>query len=441
MSATLQIAIALTSLLVLLGMMALVRRAAQAYGLSAEIQRKLVHIGTGLYALCLPWLFTDRWPVFVLLGLTMLVMLALRLPSVANGGLGAALHGVERQSYGDFMLAIAIGLCFLLSNGQAVLYVLPIAVLTLADAAAALAGSTYGKRFFQVEDGTKSFEGSAIFFLVTLVISMVCLLLLSDVPRPNVIALSLICAAFGALVEADSWQGFDNLFLPMGLLLFLSENLTDTPIELLLLMLGFLVTVISFRKVANHLGLSRHSARVYVIAVFLLMSVTALENMILPLAVLAAHIWARSQTASNARFPDLDIVAGLGLISFMWLGLGNATEMNTIGYYALSNMGMCIGLSAIATSVMHKVPRIGVITGLGIMLGALCLWVIGRNDAASWTGGMLPEVIAVLALCGLVPLAYPARYQNNRVLRISLLALTVPLVEFSILALRQKGWL
>ena len=52
---------------------------------------------------------------------------------------------------------------------------MPLAVLTLADAAAALAGSTYGRRFFTVDDGRKRVEGSAVFFTVTLLVAMVCL--------------------------------------------------------------------------------------------------------------------------------------------------------------------------------------------------------------------------------------------------------------------------
>jgi len=131
-----QIGLAFASVLVLLGLMALVRRGAGAMGLGAEVQRKLVHVGTGLYALALPWLFPDRWPVYMLIAVTLGVMALLRLPLFAKG-IGGALHGVERRSYGDFLLAGSVGLCFFLADGEALLYVLPLAVLTLADAAAA----------------------------------------------------------------------------------------------------------------------------------------------------------------------------------------------------------------------------------------------------------------------------------------------------------------
>ncbi|MEC7667471.1 MAG: hypothetical protein VX622_00215, partial [Pseudomonadota bacterium] len=96
MSPVFQIALALGSVAALLGLMAVVRRLATQWQISAEVQRKLVHVGTGLYALSLPWLFPDRWPVYALVGVTLIVMMVLRLP---NSKLGGTLHGVERQSY------------------------------------------------------------------------------------------------------------------------------------------------------------------------------------------------------------------------------------------------------------------------------------------------------------------------------------------------------
>ena len=44
-----------------------------------------------------------------------------------------------------------------------VLYVLPILILTLCDAASALVGSRYGKRIFRIEEGSKSIEGVVVF--------------------------------------------------------------------------------------------------------------------------------------------------------------------------------------------------------------------------------------------------------------------------------------
>ncbi len=155
-----QIAMAAVSVGALLLVMLVVKRLATRFDWPAEVQRKLVHIATGLYALTLPWLFPERWPVYMLVVISLLVLMMLRLPRVAQFGIGSTLHSVERQSWGDILLTLAVGMTFFLSGDDLVLYMLPIAVLTLADAAAALAGTAYGKRFFIVEEGRKSFEGA-----------------------------------------------------------------------------------------------------------------------------------------------------------------------------------------------------------------------------------------------------------------------------------------
>jgi len=220
-----QLAAALSSIAILLGFMALIRYGARSTDWSAEVQRKLVHVATGLYAIALPWVFDERWPVFALLCIAAVILLTLRLPELARAGIGATLHTVDRRSYGDLLLILGIGTVFIHSNNAPILYVLPLAILTLSDAAAALTGVTYGRRFFAVEDGVKSVEGSVAFFFVSFSLSMICLLALSGIPRMNVIYLAAIFAAFATLVEADSWQGFDNFFLPAGLMVFLQAYL------------------------------------------------------------------------------------------------------------------------------------------------------------------------------------------------------------------------
>ncbi len=199
-------------------------------------------MATGIYALTLPFTFSEPWPVLVLAALAALVLLVLRLPRFANTGLGTTLHGVERKSYGELLLALSVGFIFYFSVGKIVLYVLPIAVLTLSDAAAALIGTRYGRKHFAVEAGTKSLEGVAMFFMVTWILGMV-LLLMTDIGRVNVVLLSLVIAAFGALVEADSWRGFDNLFVPVGIHLFLASHLETQPLQLLLLTTTFVVVL------------------------------------------------------------------------------------------------------------------------------------------------------------------------------------------------------
>lgn len=431
MSAPLQITIAIASVLVLLGLMAAVKRCAVAWDFSPEVQRKLVHIGTGLYALTLPWLFTDDWPVYMLIGLTLVVMGVLRMPALANGGIGETLHGVERQSYGDVLLALAVGTVFLLADGSAILYILPIATLTLADAAAALTGSRYGRKFFTIEEGQKSIEGSATFFVITLVISMVCLLLLSDVSRPNVILLSVMVAAFGTLVEADSWRGFDNFFLPAGLMVFLQSHLNSPWESLVILLVLFLLAIVVFLRLAQSFGITKHAARVYVISIFLLISVTELQNTVLPLLVFVAHAIAHRMHPCKAKWPELDIVAALALASFGWLASEMIIPFNALMFYGLMSLGLSVGLIAVALGQEGTWLRIGVAALIGLGLFGLYRQLMSYNGShVLWPGDMkligAASVIFMAVAVGLRPLVF----DNHRAAKLTLLALVVPVIGY-----------
>lgn len=420
-----QIFLALGSVLALLGLMAIVRKLARNIGFSAEVQRKLMHVGTGLFALLLPWLFPDRWPVYMLIALTMGVMLVLRLPRFSSG-IGAALHGVERTSYGDFLLALSVGLCFLLAGPNTLNYVLPIAVLTLADAAAALAGTTYGTRRFVVEDGEKSVEGSVVFFTVTLLISLICFMFLSDLPPANTLMLSVMVAAFGTLVEAQSWRGFDNLFLPLGLLIFLSVHSGSSLFELAILALTFLAALISFSVLGARLGLTKHATRVYVIAVFLLLAVTEFQNTILPIMVLATHLWARVSAPCDSEYPDLDIVAALGLFGFGWLALGNATGWNGVSFFELSAMGLAMGLSVLA--LRGKVLAVAAVASA---LFAIRHMVVTLNpDASNWAEPLIALSLITLGVSAGAPLIFPRLFTKDRVMKLTALAIAPPLIYY-----------
>lgn len=429
-----QIVLALGSVAALMCLMAIVRHLAGVWQINAEVQRKLVHIGTGLYALLLPWLFPDRWPIYLLVGVTLIVMAILRLP---NSRLGATLHGVERQSYGDFLLAISVGVCLFLATdlGQMYLYVLPIAVLTLADAAAALTGSAYGTKFFKVEEGDKSIEGSAIFFLLTLVIAMMVLMLMTPFAPLNIILLSLMVAGFGTLVEAASWRGFDNLFLPVGILIFLAIHGQSAVAELVVLSALFVISIIGFNVLAPRFGLTKHAAQVYVTAVFLLLSVTEVQNTVFPILVLVAHAWSRSVNPCSSKFPDLDIVAGLALVSFGLLIIGTAMGPTAISFYGIVAMGMIMGLCAVGSGRWRTVSRGILVLAVAAGLLSLRAVIVAVNaEAVSWNGSMWAVVILCLALTAVPSLVVPAFFHKRRVLKLTILALLIPLPYYLIAA-------
>lgn len=427
MSVLAQLGLIVVSVAMLLVIMAAVRTLGSRYAWSAELQRKSVHVATGLYALTLPLTFSERWPVLVLIGLAGAVMLALRLPRFAKSGLGSTLHGVERKSYGELLLALSVGFIFCFSLGNPVLYVLPITVLTLSDAAAAMIGTRYGRKVFAVEAGTKSLEGVAMFFLVTWIVAMVLLLLMTDIGRVNVVLLSFVIAAFGALVEADSWRGFDNLFVPVGIHLFLASHIETPPLQLLLLASAFIAILLAIILLAPRLGLSNHAARAYTVLVFLICAVTAPHNAILPVAAVLAHLAARRVRPCRSPYPDLDFLAAVAGVALFWLFLGEYTERNSLNGYNLTFAGAALVFVALAADRRHAL-----VVGAAALLFAAVLIIASWNLASvQWHGTFWPWVAASFALCLSIPFVRPDLLDRYRAPRALGLALPVPLALFA----------
>lgn len=422
----------------------LIGRMGTHYGWSAELQRKAVHVATGLFAMALPWLLPNALLFYGLLGLAILVMTVLRLPQIARGDVGKALHGVERKSWGDVMLVAAIGTLYFFS-GQAstpVLYLLPLAVLTLSDTAAAVAGSSYGRLHYPIEDGQKSIEGSAIFFLVTLILAMVFLLLLSDISRGGVILLALITAAFATVVEADSWRGFDNYFVPVGVLLLLNAHIDSAPWILGVLALGFLVAFSLIRAYGGALlGLSRHTARAYTVGLFMIGAVTALPNMVMPALALVAQTFARRTNPSTARHPDLDMLAMIAVLSFATLIGGMALGRSAISFYAIA-CGAITAQCALLAFAGHALWR-RLAIGL-VLVGALVVGVAGlitlNPSVSQWHGPMVPVIGAAILLPAIISGVWPAFYGEARYAKIGIIAALIPLAAYATLFTPQEGF-
>ncbi|NIP96155.1 MAG: cytidylyltransferase, partial [Akkermansiaceae bacterium] len=104
--------------------------------------------------------------VQILAGLAFLALAALRLVPALRRSLGSTLHDVSRSSIGDLLFPLAIAILFTLSHHDPVLYLVPLLLLTIADAAGALAGIRYGKTRFGTSEGFKSVEGSLSFLFL-----------------------------------------------------------------------------------------------------------------------------------------------------------------------------------------------------------------------------------------------------------------------------------
>jgi phytol kinase len=231
------IAVVLLALGGLMGGLRLYQRLAQPH---PEVVRKFLHVGMGLVTLSFPWLFDQAWPVILLAVLSIVLLASLRLVGALKESLGSVVSGVARASLGEIYFPLAVSVLFVLFLQQremaferrAVLYCIPVLLLTLADAAAALVGVRYGRWCYATEDGVKSAEGSVAFFTCAFFCTHVPLLLFTDTGRAETLLISLLLAWLAMMFEAVAWHGLDNLVLPLVSYLLLTIYL-DMPVVLL----------------------------------------------------------------------------------------------------------------------------------------------------------------------------------------------------------------
>lgn len=217
------------SLLLTLQALACIKRS---LGIHSEITRKALHIIMGTITLTFPWLFSDPYPV-VLLALFTTAFLSILSPLSKHIAWHSVLDVKGRSSTGQLCFPLAVALLFTMSGGNTILYCIPIAILTLADAVSALVGLYYGTHRYATVDGEKSTEGSLAFFTVAFLATHIPLLLFTTLDRPQALCVGLIMGLLAMLVEGISWKGYDNLFIPLGAYLVLISHLYVSVDELL----------------------------------------------------------------------------------------------------------------------------------------------------------------------------------------------------------------
>ena len=141
--------------------------------------------------------------------------------------LGDGLYGISRQSLGEIYFTVSVILCFYWADGKTLLYFIPILILTFSDLAAALIGTFYAKCPYKIVGGQKSLEGSITFFWVTFTFLLISIMLLSDLEKEayKFLGIIFLLTSVVTIVEAVSWKGLDNLFIPLSLLIMMDRFL------------------------------------------------------------------------------------------------------------------------------------------------------------------------------------------------------------------------
>jgi phytol kinase len=207
-----------------------------------EFSRKSVHFLSGLTALSFPYLIHSHWLVLWLaLGFSGFILLAKK-RRILN-----SISDVTRKSHGALFFPVAVYILFLLSHNQPVLYFVAILIMTVSDSLAALIGEAYCHISYEVEETTKSLEGSVIFFLTTFLCVHLSLLFMTPLDKLKTTLIAVVIATLVTGFEAISFKGSDNLFIPFGTYCLLSTMISQPSSQIfkdlwmLLVMIGVTV--------------------------------------------------------------------------------------------------------------------------------------------------------------------------------------------------------
>ena len=383
--------------------------------LDPEIGRKLVHISLGLYCLTFPWVFEYAWEVAVMCLLAVGVFMLAR--GTMRASLGGGLHSVKRISYGEILFAASVALLFWLKDGHyiltaqhrpgvgPVLYVLPILILTLCDAASALVGSHYGRRVFRIEEGSKSIEGVVVFAATAWLVSLIVFLLLTDIGRGEVILLAFITAVFGALLEAASWRGLDNLFIPLGLYFLLSNLLHLGVLGLAGNAAIFFAALLTLLYMTGRSGADRHFVAIGFTLFFCIDIFSGFLSLITPALAVASYL-------ACVRFMKLERPAHDGLTLLL------VVFAIALGCFMVSNLGQLdmiysfnLAFAALAAGIVARFARNWLVISGAIVMAWLAMsvrvvWLENASEAA-W-------VFAALGAGGIVLVAAAGWYIRQR---------------------------
>jgi phytol kinase len=265
-----------------------------------ETTRKLVHAGSGTFTLLFPFFFREVWPVLVLTGGSALLIALVRFLPAVRRRLGGAPTDVPRTTLGEFYFPAAVAILFWLTRGEPpLLFIIPVLVLTVADATSALIGVRYGMTPFT--GASKSLEGSVAFVVVAFFCIHVPLLLWGNVGRLESLLIAATLALLVMLLEGSAWRGLDNLFIPIGGYFLLRAYLTLDAAALaprLAVAAGLVLLIVAYRRRTT---LGDDSLLAGAFLCYIAWALMGWRWLVPPFAVFVGYTWISPDTADNSR--------------------------------------------------------------------------------------------------------------------------------------------
>src|SRR5919106_1405273 len=184
--------------------------------LQPEVLRKGLHISMGLTTLSFPWLFDKSWPVLLVAVASTVAFVGFRARVGLFRRLAIAMKRIKRVSVGEYCFLAGTCIVFVLAADDPVLYCIPMLLLTLADSAAALVGTTWGRHRYLTMGDYKTLEGSAAFFVVAFACIAVPLAWFTPASNPESLAVAALIAFAVTVLEAAGRGRLRNLLIPLG---------------------------------------------------------------------------------------------------------------------------------------------------------------------------------------------------------------------------------
>lgn len=370
-----------------------------------ETTRKMFHTGSGVLTLAFPFLFLEAWPVLVLTGASALFIAAIKFLPSLRARAGGVANRVDRSTLGEIYFPLSVALLFWLTRGEdPLLFVIPILVLTFADATCALVGGRYGLTPYV--GASKSLEGSIAFVVIAFFCIHVPLLLWSGVGRAESLMIAATLALLVMVLEGSAWRGLDNLFIPIGGYFLLRGYLGMDAAALLprfLVTCGLVVLIVVARRKTT-LGDDSLAAGAFLC--YLAWALMGWPWLVGPFAILLGYRWLSPPTEDNSRrIHGVAAILSVWTPAILWLVLGRAlSDQSLLLPYTVvfaTQLAM-FGTSRLAFQFRERpleaIFAQVVVTSAAIVLTPFVL-ATGR-DASSFAGALstLPAIAAGAAL-------------------------------------------
>lgn len=346
------------------------------YSPQPELVRKLAHVGTGLATLTLPYLFDRAWPVLLLSAISITAMIALRLVGPLKQELGSVLHAVARSSGGEIYFPLSVGILFVLARGNVLLFIIPILILTFADALAALTGKRYGLTQYHAADGDKSAEGSVAFFMVAFLSTHIPLLLLTDIGRVKTLLVALTIGLVAMLLEAIAWRGLDNLFIPFGGYILLKSYLDLDETALIARFCITLALVILLQVFRRHATLDTTALIGAALVGYMSWALGGWKWLVPPAVLFVAYpLLSPKNERNTARIHSIHAVLSVASAGLLWLYLGKV--LNNSGFFFPFTLAFAAHLAIGGTTRLrcdYPAMSVGSVLARSIVLGWLILF-------------------------------------------------------------------